>query len=80
MRGEFHASEPGPLVVVNEKGVARHCDDGFIEEVRWDELRQISVLTTSADPFAEDVFFELVGENGTGMPRSSRGGRVRPTP
>jgi hypothetical protein len=55
-----------PSVVVNEEGVTRYLDDGSIESVRWEDLVQINVLTTSAGPFLEDVFFELAGGNGTG--------------
>ena len=50
---------------VDDVGVTRLLGDGF-ERVRWDELVEVKIVTTSEGPFLEDVFFVLVGAHGNG--------------
>jgi hypothetical protein len=51
---------------VDETGVRRELPGGKVEQVAWDDLQEVVVLTTSDGPFAEDVFFVLAGRDGTG--------------
>jgi hypothetical protein len=53
-------------ITVDDRGVRRILADGQTEEVRWADLTEVSVVTTDEGPFAEDVFFVLVGVDGTG--------------
>ena len=63
---------PGPgnktmaknTVSFDETGVVRVMGDGRTEAVRWDELREVRIVTTDQGPFADDVFWLLVGEEG----------------
>jgi hypothetical protein len=64
--GIVMAARQPPSVVITEDGVEHRCSDDSVESVRWADLLQVNVLTTSAGPFLEDVFFELVGRNETG--------------
>jgi len=51
---------------VDDQGVRRELADGKVESVAWEELVEVSILTTCDGPFAEDVFFLLEGRDGTG--------------
>ncbi len=41
--------------------------DGQREEVRWGDLSEVRIVTTAEGPFAEDVFWLLVGADGSGV-------------
>jgi hypothetical protein len=60
-------------IQVDDIGVRRELADGHVESVTWDDLIEVSIVTTSDGPFAEDVFFVLEGGNGTGcaVPQSA---------
>lgn len=52
-------------IQVDEDGVLRV--DGIIrEQIRWDDIAEIRIITTDEGPFREDVFFALAGTNGAG--------------
>jgi hypothetical protein len=51
---------------IDDHGVLRELDGGKVEEVSWDDLQEVGVLTTGDGPFGEDFLFVLVGRNGTG--------------
>jgi hypothetical protein len=57
---------PEHSVRIDDQGVRRELPDGKVEYVAWDNLREVVVLTTGDGPFAEDVFFVLAGQDGTG--------------
>src|SRR5262249_42904855 len=40
--------------------------DGGVEQVAWNDLQGVAIMTTSEGPFAEDVYFVLAGRDGTG--------------
>jgi hypothetical protein len=63
----------GPAIRIDDRGVDRELANGKVEEVAWDDLEEVSVLTTADGPFAEDVFFVLAGRDGTGcvVPQSA---------
>jgi hypothetical protein len=56
----------GPIIRIDDRGVRRELAGGKVEEVAWDALEEVSVLTTADGPFAEDVFFILAGRDGSG--------------
>jgi hypothetical protein len=64
---------PGYPIHIDDHGVRRELADGKVEQVAWDDLREVAVLTTGDGPFAEDVFFVLAGQGGTGcvIPQST---------
>ena len=51
---------------VDERGVRRLVDGGVVEQVAWDELVGVDIVTTDQGPYAEDVFFVLHGKDGNG--------------
>lgn len=55
-----------PPARVHFDDVAVRCErsDGTIEQVRWDEIRSIEILTTDAGPRRCDVLFVLHGRDG----------------
>jgi len=53
-------------VQVDENGVLR-VDGPVREQIKWDEVVEIRIITTDEGPFREDVFFALVGTNGKGV-------------
>jgi hypothetical protein len=52
-----------PSLEFSDQGVRRVLPDGRVEQVGWDELAEVQVMTTSDGPFTEDVFFVLFGRN-----------------
>ncbi len=60
-------------VRVDDDGVTRVLADGRIEEVRWDELAEVEVLTTDVGVHREDgVVLVLAGEEERGCLVPSR--------
>lgn len=54
--------------------ITRTLHDGSSESVRWDELKEILILTTNRGPWEEDVFFVLSGgETGCIIPSNAKG-------
>jgi hypothetical protein len=51
---------------IDDHGVRRELPGGKVEQVAWDDLLEVAVLTTSDGPFADDVFFVLAGRDGMG--------------
>lgn len=54
----FKKSQP-ERVVFNDDEVIRYFGDEVIERINWDEITEISVLTTDEGPWQEDVFIIL---------------------
>ena len=52
-------------VQVDDTGVIVLTEKGQ-DEVRWGECTRVRIITTSAGPWSEDVFFVLDGSDGTG--------------
>jgi len=63
----------GQTIRIDDCGVRRELSAGKVEQVTWENLREVVVLTTSEGPFGEDVFFVLAGQDGTGciIPQSA---------
>lgn len=67
---------PAPrLVTIDEQGVRRQLPSGELEAVRWDALVRVEICTNSDGPYAEDLFWVLLGADGTGclVPSSEAG-------
>lgn len=45
----------------NER-ITRARRDGRTESIRWDELREIEIVTTNEGPWLDDVFWLLLGD------------------
>lgn len=63
-------------ITITEDGVSRVRPDGVEEKIRWDDLHEVSVLTTDEVPWQEDVYFLLIGADGKAgcaVPQSSKG-------
>jgi hypothetical protein len=59
-------------VAFDERGVTCHRPDGTNEEITWDELTAVEIVTTDAGPFVEDVFWVLHGsERGCVVPQEA---------
>ena len=64
-------------VTFDDTGVRRVTPDGRVEEVLWNDLVEVRIVTTSEGPFAEDVFWLLIGadgNNGVAVPGSAATG------
>jgi hypothetical protein len=74
----FRRSKPRGRDAVNfTDNAIRHVRaDGAEETIRWDDLHEVSIVTTDAGPFNDDVFWLLVasdGKSGCAVPGSSDG-------
>lgn len=58
----YRGRSPGTLVI-DDTGVARAFEGGR-EAVTWDELTAVNVVSSSEGPYAEGVYFVLVGADG----------------
>ena len=62
-----------PSIVITEDSItgAAPGSGGGTETIRWDELTEVRVTTTSEGPFTEDVFFVmLAGDRSCIVPQS----------
>ena len=48
-------------VRLSEQGVACERPDGKIDQVAWDDLERVEILTTADGPFAAGAFWVLIG-------------------
>jgi hypothetical protein len=48
-------------VSFDDERIVRTLPDGTQEWVRWDDLQEVSILTTDEGPFIDDVFWILSG-------------------
>lgn len=63
---------PGPArnadrVTFTEVGATRTLANGKVESVAWADLVGVGIMTTSEGPWAEDVWWLLIGADGTGV-------------
>jgi hypothetical protein len=62
------------VVAIDERGVTCRRPDGKKEEVTWDELTSVEIVTTDGGPFVEDVFWVLHGaDRGCVVPQEAEG-------
>jgi hypothetical protein len=60
-------ARPAPCVFIDDLVVRRELGGGAIEEVAWEDLVEVQIVTTDEGPFVDDVFFLLVGRDGSGV-------------
>ena len=54
-----------PTVQFDDVGVRLEIGNGKDEQVAWDALLEVDILTTRDGPYAEDLFFVLTGGGDT---------------
>lgn len=47
-------------VTFDEDGVRRHLPDGSEEAIRWADLAEVEIVTTSDGPWSDDVYWLLM--------------------
>jgi hypothetical protein len=57
----FHRRRQRARIVLDDLGVTQHWPEGVVETISWSDLREVRVYTTDKGPWAEDVFFSLLG-------------------
>lgn len=55
-----------PAITIDDVGVRRVLGGGKVEAVAWKDLVEVEIVTTDEGPFVDDVFFLLVGADGSG--------------
>ena len=58
---------PQVSFVVDDRGVQRLADGRVVEQLAWDDLVGVDIITTDQGPQREDVFFVLHGKDGKGV-------------
>lgn len=54
------ARNPGRSeILIDSEGVTRPLGKGKLEQIRWDDLEKIEIITTADGPWGEDVFWVL---------------------
>lgn len=48
-------------LTVNDEGVTQRHGDGKVEHIAWNDLADVTIVTTDNGPFLEDVFIVLSG-------------------
>lgn len=51
------------VVTFDDEKIIRTAPDGKLEVVRWDDLQEVSIITTDEGPFVDDVFWVLSGSS-----------------
>src|SRR5262249_1577992 len=52
-------------VTVDDAGVTQRLGGGAVNYIAWDDVVEGMVVTTDQGPFVEDVFFALLGRDGS---------------
>ncbi|MDD9940863.1 MAG: hypothetical protein OXU20_07505 [Myxococcales bacterium] len=61
-------------VEFDDERVTRTMRNGETESIRWDELREIQIVTTNEGPWVDDVFWLLLGDGvGCAVPSETVG-------
>ena len=51
-------------ITFNSQSVSRRRTSGETESVRWQDLQEVSIITTDQGPFVDDLFWVLIGREG----------------
>jgi hypothetical protein len=54
--------EAAERVAVDARTIRRHRSDGGVEEISWEQLAEVHIVTTDEGPWADDVFWLLSNE------------------
>jgi hypothetical protein len=57
----------GDLLQINDEGVLRKVARGQSEYVRWDDLREVSVVVTHTNGVPDEYFYVLAGSGRSGV-------------
>lgn len=61
-------------VTFDDEQITRTMRGGKTESIRWDQLREVHIVTTNEGPWADDVFWLLLGDGvGCVVPSESEG-------
>ncbi len=61
-------------ITFDNRIVTRTMPDGRTESVRWDQLKEVGILTTDEGPLVDDMFWLLLGDRGgCAIPSESTG-------
>jgi len=65
LRSLVHGTRPAELgaTVIDDEGVRRQLGMGREEVIRWVEVNEIAIVTTSEGPWCEDLYFLLIGDS-----------------
>jgi hypothetical protein len=55
------------VVTMTDEEITRILPNGESESVRFDDLIEVSIVTTDQGPFVEDLFYVLRGHNGAAI-------------
>lgn len=58
--GSQPGTEPGTETIQIDDGGVLRIKGSIREQIRWDDVEEIRIITTDVGPFSEDVFFALV--------------------
>lgn len=66
---------PSGKIEFDAERVTFYHPEGEIQNIQWDELDEVGMVTTDDGPYVEDVFFMLLTEkrNGCAIPQSAEG-------
>jgi hypothetical protein len=53
-----------PVVTLDADGVTKTFANGTVESLRFDDLREVHIVTTSGGPWSVDASWLLLGPNG----------------
>lgn len=66
--------ESSYVVVLDKQKIVCNRPDGTHEQVAWDDLQKVEILTTEDGPFAPDIFWILHGtQSGCVIPQGATG-------
>ncbi|SMC29436.1 hypothetical protein SAMN02745857_03834 [Andreprevotia lacus DSM 23236] len=59
-----HSASPreAPAIQLDDDGLTQVMRNGEVHTVHWNELAEVSIVTTDDGPLADDVFWVLSGE------------------
>ena len=62
-------------IEIDSELVRFHHPDGETQQIQWDDLEEVGIVTTDEGPFVEDVFFMLLSndQKGCAIPQGAEG-------
>jgi hypothetical protein len=60
----YSPGQKSDRVSFDETRITRTLPDDSTETVRWNDLREVGIITTDGGPFEEDVYWVLAGSTG----------------
>jgi hypothetical protein len=63
LTSRFDRRMPQDTVCIDDQGVRLLRGNGTVESIEWDDFQAVYIDTTDTGPFADDVFYVLVGKD-----------------